>query len=119
MNIVFGVRLLAGAVIVLLMAYPSLAPAQTLNGTASSVCGMTVSGAAVGYKGVPFTNVTIDLVTPSGQSTRLATNVAVQNGRYSWAGVVPGLSTIPAGSQIKLTTNRQYSVTISAPACQS
>ncbi|WP_157105588.1 hypothetical protein [Sphingomonas sp. TDK1] len=119
MNIIRRVCLSVAVILPISVIGAPAAEAQTLNGSAGRVCGVTVSGAAVGYKGVAFTNVTIDLVTTSGQSIRLATNVVVENGKYSWAGIVPGLAAVPAGSKIKLTTNRQYSTTIDAPTCQS
>ena len=100
----------------LFAALPSSASAQTLTGTAAAACQLTVSGTAIGYKGVPFTAVTIEFVPPGGSAVRLGT-VRVANNQYSWTGAVPGYTSIPANSTLKLTTNRQYSTTIPAPAC--
>jgi hypothetical protein len=79
---------------------------------------ITVSGTATGAQPAP-NGVTIDFLPPGGApSVRLVTNLSASlaNGAFTWTGAVPGYATIPAGSQLKVSTNRQVAQIVSAPA---
>jgi hypothetical protein len=79
---------------------------------------ITVSGTATGAQPAP-NGVSIDFLPPGGAaSVRLVTNLAASpvNGAFTWTGAVPGYATIPAGSQLKVSTNRQVAQIIPAPA---
>lgn len=81
-------------------------------------CSITVSGNISFTRKLPATAVTIDFISPSGQSQRLVTNAPLgPQGSYKWTGKINGQLLIPAGSSVKVTTNRQISSTAPLISC--
>jgi hypothetical protein len=82
--------------------------AMSTNGAILSVSGSVTSSKALA------TAVTIDVLPPSGSPIRVITNLplpAKQTSPYSWSGSLPNNATIPNGSNVRVTTNRQSSAT--------
>ena len=88
------------------------------SATTQNECIISVAGSVVSTPKMPATAVTIDFISPSGQSQRLATNIPLgANGSYQWNGSLPDYASVPAGSSIKVTTNRQVSQTAPLAGC--
>lgn len=86
--------------------------------TCNSVNAVYVSGVLEGRKGVPITGYTVDLIYgTSSKSVRIVTNAISNGGRFEYIGMVPENTSIEAPYQVKVTTNRQVSGTISATSC--
>jgi len=87
--------------------------------TVQSNCAINVNGVVSFTRQLPATAVTIDFLPPNGgQPVRLVTNQPLQaGGAFAWSGAAPGFASIPAGSQVKVWSNRQVSSTASVPTC--
>jgi len=82
----------------------------TTDGTTLSVSGSVTSSRPT----QPATNVTIDVLPPSGSPIRAITNLPIpakQTSPYSWSGSLPNKAPIPNNSQVRVTSNRQSSAT--------
>jgi hypothetical protein len=89
-----------------------------VNASSQTQCVANVSGKISSTPKMPATAVTIDFIPASGSSVNLVTNMKLgDGGAFQWNGLIPGYAKIPAGSQVKATTNRQVSAMAAIPAC--
>jgi|NOAtaT_6_FD_contig_81_1984995_length_503_multi_2_in_0_out_0_1 hypothetical protein len=77
---------------------------------ANVICAVSVSGQAIGSKGIPATAVSI-YITQNGADIPLIVNGPLdKNGNFSWSGVVPKVTSL-ANAKVKAVTNRQTTAT--------
>jgi hypothetical protein len=87
---------------------------------AATACTLSVAGAANSAPKIPATAVSIDVIPPGGSAQRAVTNLQLKaGGAYQWSGTVPNAASFPAGTMVKVTTNRQVSSTAPIPVCMA
>lgn len=71
---------------------------------------LTVKGSVDGQGHQPATNITVDVLPPTGSPIRVVTNYAIPPtlpSNYTWSGGLPNNAQIPIGSKVQVWSNRQ------------
>ena len=106
-------------VVLLLVSSPIYAIVVTMNPPLTSPeCEVSVTGQVIFTRKIPATAVTLEYIAPDGALTRIGTfGFTDAAGHYKWKGKIPGVSPIPNGGSIKVTTNRQKFATRPLDSC--